>query len=459
MTKRQLTLIALVLCLAFALSGCNLIRTDPAYIAQQQAEEEARIQAEYEKDLAQVIATFDGGTLTKGEIVDAFNEQASMYSEFVSYSNYMYMMMYGTSSQETVTVEQLESLRQRIAENYVRRKIMEQKISENGLGEITPEDLEKVKADAQTEFSEYLEVYKAMGADEATARMYLGLDGVSESGVYEAVYNDLLKARLDPFVNKDTVLSEEEIRAFFDELVENDRKAGESNPQDVEDYVQQGKTIFYMPEGCRFIKHVFLKPDEEVLAAMMEAQNSVTALEDEIAAIEQKIADGEDAAGELEAKKAELESANNALKDAQDAVWANVNDDLEKVKAAMDAGEDFDAIIAEYSDDNEHGLENVTKNGYLVYRESTKWDKAFLEQANALENVGDFSEPFLGSMGVHVLLYANECAPGAIDLESVKDEVSELALTRKKTETLTAAADEWYAAANVQYSFENWKLR
>lgn len=458
MTKRQITLLTLVLCLAFALSGCNLIRTDPAYIAQQKAEEEARIQAEYEKDLSQVIAAFEGGTLTKGEILDVFNEQASMYAEYVNYANYMSMMLYGASSQEKVSVEQLETLRSQIAENYVKRKIMENKITENGLGEITEEDMKTVREDAQKEFSTYLEVYKAMGADEETARMYLGLDGISESGVYEAVYNDLLNSRLDPLVNKDVQLSEEEILAFYDELVENDKTAGETNPEDVEDYVQQGKTIFYMPEGCRYIKHVFLKADAEVLSAVTDAENAVSGIEDEIAAIEKQIENGEEPETDLEAKKNELEDAQKALADAQDAVWANVADDLEKVKAAIETGEDFDEIIKEYSDDNEHGLENVTKNGYLIYRDSEKWDRAFLENANALENVGDISEPVLGSMGVHILKYEKECASGPVDYESVKDEVSELALKRKKTENLTEAVNQWLNDANVQYTFENWKL-
>ena len=459
MTQRQIVLLSLVLCLAFALSGCNLVRTDPAYIAQQQAEEEARILAEYEEDLAQVIATFDGGTLTKGEILDAFNEQANLYAEYVEYSNYMNAMLYGTSSQEKITVAQLETLRQQIAENYVKRKIMEMKIAENGLGEITEEDRQAVEENAQKEFSSYLDIYTAMGADEATARMYLGLDGISESGVYEAVYNDLLNERLDPFVNKDTVVSEEENRAFFDELAENDRAASETNPQDVEDYVQQGKTIFYMPEGCRYIKHVFLKPDDEVLSAMTDAQDAVAGLEDEIASIEGSTEDTEDVRVSLEARKAELETAKTALKDAQDAVWENVGEALEKVKAAMDEGQSFDEIIAAYSDDNQHGLENVTRNGYLVYRDSQKWDKEFLDHANALENVGDYSEPFLGSMGVHVLKYEKECASGPIDYEGVKDEVMELALARKKSETLANTANEWLQAANVQYTFENWKIR
>ena len=459
MTKRQITLLTLVLCLAFALSGCNLIRTDPAYIAQQQAEEEARILAEYEKDLAQVIATFDGGTLTKGEILSTFNEQASLYAEYVDYSNYMNMMLYGTASQEKVSVAQLETLRQQIAENFVKRKLMEMKISENGLEEITDEDRRTVTENAKKEFSTYLDVYTAMGADEATARMYLGLDGISESGVYEAVYNDLLNERLDPFVNKDTAATEEEIRAFYDEAVENDRAASEANPQDVEDYVQQGKTVYYMPEGCRYIKHVFLRPDDEALSAMTDAQTAIGDLEDEIASIENSTADTEDVQVSLEAKKAELETAKTALQAAQDAVWENVGEDLDKVKAAMGEGQSFDEIISAYSDDNQHGLESVTRNGYLVYRESQKWDKEFLNHANALENVGDYSEPFLGSMGVHVLQYANECVPGPIDYESVREQVAEMALARKKTETLASAANEWLEAANVQYSFENWVLR
>ena len=60
MRSRTMKLLSLALAVCLLLCGCNLIRTDPEYVKQQEAEKAAAEQAAYEADMATVLATYYG---------------------------------------------------------------------------------------------------------------------------------------------------------------------------------------------------------------------------------------------------------------------------------------------------------------------------------------------------------------------------------------------------------------
>ena len=62
MTKRFAKLACLFTALALMLTGCSLIKVDPIMQANEDMEA-------LQKDYAQTIVTYDGGVITKGDIV------------------------------------------------------------------------------------------------------------------------------------------------------------------------------------------------------------------------------------------------------------------------------------------------------------------------------------------------------------------------------------------------------
>ena len=72
MSRRIFKLIALTFVVAIALSGCNLVKVDETM------------------DKAEVVATFNGGTVTKGEVEPAYQSALAYYEYLSSYYGYAF---------------------------------------------------------------------------------------------------------------------------------------------------------------------------------------------------------------------------------------------------------------------------------------------------------------------------------------------------------------------------------
>lgn len=308
--------------------------------------------------------------------------------------------------------------------------------------------------------------------DEAVA--ILKTSGISEDTVYRAVYGDRVKERLESVVNKDTAVTEEEIKAEYDKLCEEAKTAYTDKPASLESVGNKNQTIYYMPEGYRYIKHVFLKPEDAVMNAYTEAQSAVSALEKEASDLEKQIAGQREATAaeatssdaaaqtlndQLTAKQAELAAKQTELEANEQAVWANVQEKLDEVTAGIEAGTPIDELIEKYSDDPGSKQDGIRERGYLVYETSTTWDSAFLRESVALENVGEYSAPFLSSMGVHIVKYESKPEAGVVSFENVKDAAAKAALDEKKETVYNAQVEAWVEEAKPEYSFENWVIK
>ena len=229
-----------------------------------------------------------------------------------------------------------------------------------------------------------------------------------------------------------------------------------------------------MPEGYRYIKHVFLKPEDAVMNAYTEAQSAVSALEKEASDLEKQIAGQREATAaeatssdaaaqtlndQLTAKQAELTAKQTELEASEQAVWANVQEKLDEVTAGIEAGTPIDELIEKYSDDPGSKQDGIRERGYLVYETSTTWDSAFLRESVALENVGEYSAPFLSSMGVHIVKYESKPEAGVVPFENVKDAAAKAALDEKKETVYNAQVEAWVEEAKPEYSFENWVIK
>ena len=462
MKKKMMKFAALALVVMLALSGCNLIRTDPAYIAQQEAEEAARIQAEYEKDMATLLASFDGGTVTKGDVYDDFNENMNMYAAYLQYMNYMYSMFLGSNYANTIPKEDAESLRDTLVISRVQEKVLLNKMEELGLGTLTEEDIAAIREKSDSEYRGYVDRYIQEGYSEDDAEYFLSFEGISESAVYQRNYRDEIDTRMSAFVNEGVTVNDEEIQAKYEALVAEAKESFESDNTSVEEAVLTQKPVYYMPEGHRYVKHVLLMPEEGLMSALDSAKAEGETLKKQLSELEEKLSDenedAEDIQKQIDENHAAIAENEIAVNEANDAVWASVQDRLDKVQADIDAGRSFDEIIAEYSDDYENVPENILKDGYLVYNASDRWDDGFLNGVNSLQNVGDISQPVMGVNGIHVILYASNPEYGDTPFESVSETVAQEALKDKKLENYNEQVDKWVEEANVVYTLSNWNV-
>ena len=145
---------------------------------------------------------------------------------------------------------------------------------------------------------------------------------------------------------------------------------------------------------------------------------------------------------EADASLPELEAAAETAR--ADCIAA-VQDTLDEIQARLAAGEDFEALIAEYGQDP--GMED--SDGYYVADGAINWVSEFTDGAMALANVGDVSEPIVSASGVHLIRYMSDVTPGATSEEDAHDYLVEVVTAQKKNEVYQEKLGEWMTEYEV----------
>lgn len=117
--------------------------------------------------------------------------------------------------------------------------------------------------------------------------------------------------------------------------------------------------------------------------------------------------------------------------------------------AQINAGSDFDELMAQYGKDPGMQREPTMSYGYLVC-ESTGFVQSFKDAAFALQNVGDISAPTESMHGYHIIRLEKVLKAGAIPFEEVKDAYMAQMLTDARNEALADAIAKWRSEANIQ---------
>ena len=111
------------------------------------------------------------------------------------------------------------------------------------------------------------------------------------------------------------------------------------------------------------------------------------------------------------------------------------------------SGTSFDSLIAEYGQEagEEAGQE------LLFHPDSDQWAETFRQQVMALKKPGDISEPFITSLGVHIVLYQADWPGGEHTLTAEERQALEAsALQAKQTSALRLPEETW----KKQYTIE-----
>ena len=117
---------------------------------------------------------------------------------------------------------------------------------------------------------------------------------------------------------------------------------------------------------------------------------------------------------------------------------------LVKEKAA--AGEDFDALIAQYNTDP-----GMTSNadGYMV-GEGANFVEPFLNAALALEKEGDVSDVVQSDHGYHVIRRYGDVPAGPLPWEDVKDSFTSYITDKEQTSYYNGLVEQWSSADYVE---------
>ncbi len=421
-------LLALMLVMAVMLSGCALIKKDAAV------------------DAATEIIRLGDQVVTKAEIQSEVDNQ-------LQYMQLMYAQYYG-SGYDVKDAANIKSAQDEVISQYKTLLVTRARIAENGCDQLTEEEETKAKEDAASTYENSLNQYLAGSGSDAEkteeekkteAAAALTAMGITEEELLKNARESIAIDKLHNLVTENVTVTEEEIRAEYDSKVESAKTTYESNPSSYCSAFNNGTKLYYTPAGVRFVKQILIKYSTEQDTAIREAKSKVTAA--------QAVLDNEEATEEEKTKaKADLEAAQAEVTRLTDEAYASIDAEADDVIARLDAGEDWDKLMAEKGQDP--GMmegRDTAKTGYAVCKDMTSFDSAFVEAAMALEKVGDHSAKTRGSSGgYYIIRYEGDAAEGPVDYDSVKESLQESLLTTKKNTVYNDTVQTWVKEADFK---------
>ena len=372
-------------------------------------------------------------------------------------------------------------IKQDILQTLVRHAILDDKAAALGLDQMDDAARADLEEKAREQFETYVETYKsyfaAEDADEETAREQtiaaMENYGLTQDALTEQMLESYVDEQLHNYVTKDVTVTDEEIQAEYQKMVEDDEAAYSDDDYSYNNARNSGATIAWNPEGYRAVKHVLIQFDEDQSTKYGELESRLNELKDEKEAVENPVEDGaEGAEGEEAVDENGLDIQDSAATPeptAQPRSLDEIEADIASVTAEMEAlhtellpqamqvidefndGADFDSLIEKYNTDPGMTNEPVATQGYAVSTDSTTWDAAFTEGAMSIAEVGQISAPVYSDFGIHIIYYLSDITPGAVPFEELAEKVRTNALEDKISDTYEAQVNAWVEEANPVY--------
>ena len=449
MNAKIAKVLGLVLVLALVLSGCNLIEVD----ADMQADEDI---AKLDKQFSKVVASYDGGEVTANDVMGEFTNN---YSQ----TYYLYQYYFGYS----MTADEVHSLMEESIDQHVRNAIVAEHFDETM--ELSAEELAEVETLAQESF-ETAQTGALDAAEgktdkekQANTRVLLKQEGLTYDSIYA---NQLVSTKVSKMEQslRDAVteVSDEDLQAAYDAKVAEQQESYTDGSSFESDMSGDSAIVCWMPEGYRTVKHILVIPEDELMSTyktavsdLSSAQSTLEGYQAELAALNDDDATegartAEEIQADIDAAEASVASAQSAVETAAQACLDSVKDKTDEIYARLEAGEDFEALIAEYGEDPGMQNETTSSRGYYVSAASTNWEVNFRDAAMALENVGDYTaEPVLSGSGMHIIRYESDVTAGPVALDEVRDALYEQTLTELQEANVTDTIEAWVAERNV----------
>lgn len=458
---KNVKLLALVLALALLLTGCSS-----------------------KKENKDIEAVRVGGV--SYSMQDLIETEEALKAEY-DYYNEMYQMFYGMSYYDYTA----EDLRSQALESLAVQAVLLDKAASLKLDQLTEEEKAEVYEQAQSEWFSYRDSYAqnlALAEDASQEERNAAIDaamkdaGVTWDLVYTSTWRNYILNKTEDYMVRDVQVTDAEFTTAYDEQVAVDKANYEADAAAYVDAILYGETPYYAPAGCRYVKQILIQYNEEDQALVDEANAALvtakataeTALADATALLGAE-ADLEALLADVAAETAELpedqiaalkalaeaqaaeDAAAEAYDQAVETALANIAPVADEVLARIDAGEDWDALTAEYNDDP--GMmagQPTAETGYAVCADMTSFDKAFVDAAMAIANVGEHSDKTVGeSYGYYIIKYVGDIAEGAVDAESVRETLTASLLESKQSSAYDAMLNTWVAGADIVINYDD----
>lgn len=356
-----------------------------------------------------------------------------------------------------------------VVKYLVQEEIMRRKIADMKFDQFSPEELEAMQEDAKNEWENFLSMYVAQNISEDTqeakdaarqrAEEYLVANGLSQEKILESIKHNESINKMRDYLLGGYSPTDQEIEELFKTVGEQYKEQYENNiPMYETMTTYYGQPSWYTPEGYRGIIHILIKVDEDVLEHYIAMQ---AAYEEQHR--EENAENAEEADGEQEEETADVVTEPvllEQIEEARQAVLDSQKETIDKIYDRLADGESFEKLIEEFGQDPGMLNADTVRDGYPVHKESIIYDPAFTKAAfsEKMNEVGDVSDPVVGSFGIHILKYQRDVPSGLIMTDAIHEEISNVLIMQKENEVFSQALASWESTLNISYNEENIEL-
>ena len=389
-------------------------------------------------------------TFRQGEVQRYFDQALAMFEQ----------------SGAEMTADEASALRQSVISSFVATGVMQNKFNEFGLGALTDEDNARIDELTDTLYAQgralcVAQIAKEYGKTEQEADryadMFMELNGYTRGYMRSQALSSFMQEKLLDYVAGDLKpLTEEEVNTYYQEnFVEPSRQLYGGDIATFETEVLYGGQVsFYMPEGYRYIRQLLLPAPQDIASRLSDNQTAreqadarITTAANRIYGL--KVLD--EVSTDADAEFTAAQEAYEALEQEHEALiaqmMAHYRAEIDAIREALAQGESFAEIAARYAKEGEE----IPDEGYLVCKDSILYAEAFRDQAMALEHVGDVSEPFATSLGVHIVEYASDAKGGAVALtQEQRESMAKAALLEEKYQILQDRLKIWQKDYDIE---------
>ncbi len=443
MMKNLRKLVAMLMCLCMML-GMTAVA------------EEAAVTEIPELTADTVVASLNGQDLLWSAVEPAYNTLVSQYSSYYDMAD----------------PANVELFRAVALENAIVETLLTQKAAEMGMSELSAEEIAQAETAAQTDWSAAIDNYLAyyypdltaesaeadIAAAEAEAEQYYN-EGGYDLDVLTAEYKKyMVLEKLQNVMIQDAAVTDEEVEAYYQQLVAADKELYEN---DVAAYMAYNSQVdmmamyaamygsandmdyaWYKPEGFRAVRHILLPVDEELMNTYTDLQARFEEQQTET---------------ESETETTEAPVTAEQVNEAKAAIFASLADKIEEINQKYVEGVDFDELITTYgvNADGTASDPGMASNPYyeVCAASDTVYVKEFVEASMSIPEVGGISAPYLSSFGIHIVKYLHDIPGGPVEMTDAQRQAKyEELLYSKQNDLYSAQVEAWLTEANLQYT-------
>lgn len=377
-----------------------------------------------------VLATVNGETITLADVEAMYDQVVTYYANSYGYD------ISGDDMRGEVMAVALNTL--------IQDKAVASKGAELNLYVLSDEETAEITAAMEQSWEEavayYSEAYFGVtdqSTDEEKAEARVNTLAMLESMGYtydSMLANELEYAKyqkVEEYIMAGVAVTDEEVQAAYEARVAADEANYKDDAATLEYYQYMGYTSYYMPAGYRGVLQILLEVDEELLNTYSDLSSRLGA----------------------EAAEDEEPVTQEQVDAAHDAIMAAIQPVYDEIIEKYNAGTPIVDLISEYNIDPGMTIAENLENGYEVHKDSIMYDPQFVAAAFSVDEIGQVSQPYVGSYGAYVVYYLRDIPAGAVALtDSVKETLTEETLAEKQQAAYAETIEKWTAELDVQYT-------